>query len=62
VLEMISRVANRRPVVKVNPAERGDMRDTFADTRLAHAHLGFVPSFGLEAGLATEYEWLRGVL
>ena len=59
---MIGRVANRRPVVKIDPAERGDMRDTLADTSLAHADLGFVPTFGLEAGLATEYAWLMGVL
>jgi nucleoside-diphosphate-sugar epimerase len=62
VLDMIGRVANRRPVVKIDPAERGDMRDTLADTSLAHADLGFVPTFGLEAGLATEYAWLMGVL
>jgi len=62
VLDMIGRVANRRPVVNVDPAERGDMRHTFADTRLAQAHLGFVPTVGLEAGLATEYAWLMGIL
>jgi UDP-glucose 4-epimerase len=62
VLDMIGRVANRRPVVNIDPAERGDMRDTLADTSLAHAHLGFVPTFGLEEGLATEYAWLMGVL
>jgi UDP-glucose 4-epimerase len=62
VLDMIGRVAKRRPVVNIDPAERGDMRDTLADTSLARADLGFVPTFGLEAGLATEYAWLMGVM
>jgi nucleoside-diphosphate-sugar epimerase len=62
VLEMIGRVANRRPVVNVDPAQRGDMRHTYADTRLAQADLGFAPTVGLEVGLATEYAWLMGIV
>jgi nucleoside-diphosphate-sugar epimerase len=38
------------------------MRHTYADTTLARAELGFVPSIDLEKGLAAEYAWLSGIL
>ena len=34
------------------------MRDTFADTSLARADLGFAPEVSLEQGLEAEYRWL----
>lgn len=62
VLEMIGRVSGRRPVVKVDSAQKGDMRHTYADTSLAHTDLGFVPSVGLEDGLSAELKWLTEIL
>ena len=62
VLEMIERVAGRRPRVTVDPAQKGDMRHTYADTSLAHADLGYAPTVGLEEGLAAEHQWLTGIL
>ena len=34
------------------------MRDTYADTSLARADLGFAPKVSLEQGLEAEYRWL----
>jgi UDP-glucose 4-epimerase len=62
VLDMISRVADRRPVVNVDPVAKGDMRHTCADTSLARADLGFVPKVGLEEGLSAELAWLADIL
>jgi UDP-glucose 4-epimerase len=62
VLAMIGRVSGRRPVVKVDPAQLGDMRHTYADTSLARVDLGFAPATGLEAGLAAEHAWLTEIL
>ena len=62
VLEMIGRVAGRRPVINRDLAQKGDMRHTYADTGLAHTDLGFVPTVGLEEGLTAEHAWLTGVL
>ena len=62
VLEMIERVAGRRPRITVDPAQKGDMRHTYADTSLAHADLGYAPTVGLEEGLAAEHQWLTGIL
>jgi nucleoside-diphosphate-sugar epimerase len=35
------------------------MRDTFADTSMARADLGFEPKTPLAEGLAAEYTWLK---
>jgi UDP-glucose 4-epimerase len=58
VLEMIGRVAGRRPLVNADPVQKGDMRHTYADTSLARADLGFNPTVTLEEGLTAEYKWL----
>jgi UDP-glucose 4-epimerase len=62
VLAMIGRVSGRHPRVTVDPAQKGDMRHTYADTSLARADLGFCPTVGLETGLAAEYSWLSELL
>jgi UDP-glucose 4-epimerase len=58
VLDVIARVTGRRPDVRREPAQTGDMRDTYADTTLARSDLGFVPAVGLEEGLALQFAWL----
>ena len=62
VFEMIRRVSGRVLRITVDPAQKGDMRHTYADTSLAQADLGFSPTVGLEEGIAAEYTWLSGVL
>jgi len=62
VLEMIGRVSGRRARTTVDPAQKGDMRHTYADTSLARADLGFQPTVDLETGLAAEYQWLTDTL
>ncbi len=62
VLAMIARVTGRTPQITVDPAQKGDMRHTYADTSLARAELGYTPTVGLEEGLAAEYQWLTGIL
>jgi UDP-glucose 4-epimerase len=62
VLELIGRVASRKPAVIVDGAQKGDMRHTYADTSAAKADLGFAPTVGLEQGLAAEYQWLVDTL
>jgi UDP-glucose 4-epimerase len=62
VLELIGKVAGRAPRLRHDPAQKGDMRHTYADTSLARADLGFAPTVGLEEGLAAEFEWLKSTL
>jgi len=62
VFEMIGRITGRTPDIRREGAQKGDMRDTFADTSRARADLGFQPATSLEAGLTAECEWLAGLL
>jgi nucleoside-diphosphate-sugar epimerase len=58
VLEMIGRIAGKPLDVRREPAQKGDMRDTYADTTLARTDLGFNPSATLEQGIEAEYRWM----
>jgi nucleoside-diphosphate-sugar epimerase len=58
VLDIIGRVAGRTLEVRREPTQKGDMRDTFADTSLAKADLGFAPQVSLDEGIEAEYRWL----
>ena len=61
VIDIIGRIAGRPLEVRREPAQKGDMRDTYADTTLARADLGFAPSVTLEQGIEAEYRWLSSV-
>jgi nucleoside-diphosphate-sugar epimerase len=58
VIEIIGEVAGHPLQVNREPAQKGDMRDTYADTTLARQDLGFAPSVTLEQGIEAEYRWL----
>ena len=58
VIEIIGRIAGKPLDVQREPAQKGDMHDTFADTSRARADLGFAPSVRLEPGIEAEYRWL----
>ena len=60
VIGLIERIAGRPLVIERGPAQKGDMRDTYADTSLARADLGFAPAVSLSEGLTAEYHWLAG--
>jgi len=59
VLTLIEKIVGKPLQVRREAPQKGDMRDTFADTSLAQADLGFKPSTTLEQGLAAEYAWLQ---
>jgi nucleoside-diphosphate-sugar epimerase len=58
VLDLVGRIAGRRLDIRYEAPQKGDMRDTFADTSRARADLGFAPTVTLEQGLEAEYRWL----
>jgi len=61
VLELVGRVVGKPVVLRREPEQKGDMRDTYADTSRARAEIGFAPTHTLEQGLAAEYAWLCSV-
>jgi UDP-glucose 4-epimerase len=58
---MIERITGKPLNIRREPAQKGDMRDTFADSTLARQDLGFAPTVTLEQGLEAEYRWLASV-
>jgi nucleoside-diphosphate-sugar epimerase len=60
VLKTMEQVTGRRIEVIREPDQKGDMRDTFADTTAARQDLGFRSTVDLPAGLAREWEWIQG--
>lgn len=59
VLSLVERVTARPLRIQRQEAQKGDMRDTFADTTAAARDLGFRSRVSLAEGLAREWEWLR---
>jgi UDP-glucose 4-epimerase len=58
VLMILERLTGRPLNVAREGSQKGDVRDTSADTSLARADLGFAPAVSLEDGLEAEYRWL----
>jgi UDP-glucose 4-epimerase len=57
VFDLIGKVAGRPVIIERQPPQKGDMRDTYADTTLARADLGFAPTVTLEEGLTAMHRW-----
>jgi UDP-glucose 4-epimerase len=60
VLQLIEEISGTPLQIQREEAQKGDMRDTFADTTAARRDLGFQSSVRLAEGLAREWDWLRG--
>jgi UDP-glucose 4-epimerase len=60
LFDIIATIHGRPLDIRREPAQKGDMRDTFADTTRARADLGFAPQVSLEHGIEAEYRWLSG--
>jgi UDP-glucose 4-epimerase len=58
VFALLGAVTGREVRIDRQPVQKGDMRDTYADTTLARADLGFQPSVTLEEGLRAMYRWM----
>jgi len=60
VLELVKQVTGRQVAVKREEIQKGDMKDTHADTTAARRDLGFRSTVALREGLAREWSWVRG--
>lgn len=59
VMETIRQVTGRELKVDRLPVQKGDMRDTYADTSAARRDLSYRPATSLKDGLAAEWEWIQ---
>jgi nucleoside-diphosphate-sugar epimerase len=59
VIAIIGQLVGREPRVEHLTAQKGDVRNTAADTSLARTELGYSPRVALREGLAREIAWIR---
>lgn len=59
VFELLARVSDRAVAIDQQGPQKGDMRDTYADTSRAEADLAFAPSVTLEEGLRAMWRWME---
>lgn len=59
VFDLLGRVSGRQVVIDQQGPQKGDMRDTYADTSRARQDLAFAPSVTLEEGLRAMWRWME---
>jgi UDP-glucose 4-epimerase len=60
VIETLREITGREFEVAMEPTQKGDMRDTYADTSAARRDFGYEPRTSLREGLQKEWDWIRG--
>jgi UDP-glucose 4-epimerase len=60
VIQTVREVTGRDLQVVMEQEQKGDMRDTYADTSAAWRDLGYAPRTSLREGLQREWDWIRG--
>jgi UDP-glucuronate 4-epimerase len=58
-ITLLEEISSRPLVAEHNVAEKGDVRDTGADTAAAARDLGFKATTDFATGLEAEFEWMR---
>ena len=62
VIAAIETLTGTKVRLRREPTQKGDMRDTYADTSAAQKDLGYQPKVQLLQGLEAEWEWLKTVV
>jgi UDP-glucose 4-epimerase len=60
VLATAREITGRKLEVLAEQKQKGDMRDTYADTSAARRDLGYEPRVALSEGLRREWDWIQG--
>ena len=61
VIETIETVTGKKLRIDSKPRQKGDMRDTYADTSAAKSDLDYRPRTALREGLCLEWEWIQSL-
>lgn len=59
MIETISSVVGKPPILERRPAQPGDVERTFADLARSGDELGFAPRVRFEDGVRRQWEWMR---
>jgi nucleoside-diphosphate-sugar epimerase len=61
VIETIESITGKKLAVDFLEKQKGDMRDTYADTTAAQRDLAYAPRTSLHEGLEREWEWIQSL-
>jgi len=61
-VNLILKLCGKKAQIKFLPPQKGDVRETLADTAKARKELGYNPQGSVEQGLKEEIEWVRAIL
>lgn len=61
-IEALAAIMGVKARIRKEPVQKGDVRDTSADTSLLRAETGFAPATRLEDGLRAQAEWQKEIL
>ena len=61
IIETIKDVTGKSIAIEQRDTQKGDMRDTYADTSAARADLSYKPRVALREGIAEEWAWINTV-
>ena len=62
MIRKIERISGKTATIERKPDRKGDQLATAADVGKLWRHLGWKPTTGLDAGLAKQIEWQRGMM
>lgn len=61
VIDTIQSITGKTLRIDFLEKQKGDMRDTYADTSAAQRDLGYAPAISLHEGLEREWEWIQSL-
>lgn len=61
VIQEIETITGKEIPLRREPSQKGDMRDTYADTSAARADLQYRPKVALSQGLQAEWNWIQSM-
>ena len=59
---LLGGILNKKPDIEFSDFQKGDVRDTEADTEKSRRMLSFSPKISIEAGLKKEIEWIKELM
>jgi nucleoside-diphosphate-sugar epimerase len=62
LLDIIEKAVEKRIKIKYVDSQKGDVKDTHADTSLANEVIGYIPEVDIEAGIKKHVEYLRAIV
>ncbi len=60
-IDLLAKIIGKEPRLSYEKAQKGDVRDTAADTSLLEKEVGFAPATSLEDGLREQVKWQRSL-